>query len=140
DLAGQFCGALGLGDPARVDQTIRHAELLEPLEKEWTLFREEQCLPGIDDKLPRIRLDLGEVGVRSAVQREVVRHAPTDVAADLRARTIVRPTGWARETVRFLRHDGIEIEDDTAIEPGKPLQGARLRQEGGIGTPRGRPR
>ena len=109
---------------------MRRVELLEPVEEERTLLREEQRLPRIDHELAGVRLHLGEIGPHGAVEREIVRDAPPHVAAELRRARCVTPSRPAAGApVDLPRHDRIEVEHESAVESGQAVERSRLPEE-----------
>ena len=52
ELAGQLGAGLGIHDPAGVDQCLRRAEQLDPLEEERPLLRKEEREPLVHRHLP----------------------------------------------------------------------------------------
>ena len=88
-LAGQLDGGDRRRDPPRVDQVVRRVEQLGAVEEERPLLGKEQRAARIERELAGVGLDLREVRVDRAVQRQVRRHAPADVAAELRPAGVV---------------------------------------------------
>ena len=129
----------GRDDPPRVDQVVRRVEQLGAVEKERTLLREEQRAARIERELAGVGLDLREVRVDRAVQRQVRRHAPAHVAAELRPAGVVAPAVAGRRAVGVRRRDRIEIEHQAAAQVGEAVERARLREERALGAQRRRP-
>ena len=84
-LAGQLDRGQRRGDPARVDQVVGRVEQLGAVEKERALLRKEQRAARIEGELTSVGLDLREIRIDGAVQRQVRRDPPADVAAELGA-------------------------------------------------------
>src|SRR5205823_12120280 len=72
-----------LDDATRIDQVLRHLKQLAAFQKERPFFRKEQRLPRVERELARVRFDLRKVRLDRAVEGEVVRDSPANVAAQL---------------------------------------------------------
>src|SRR5207249_612596 len=72
-----------LDDATRIDQVLRHLKQLAAFQKEEPLLRKEQRLPRVERELARVRFDLRKVRLDRAVEGEVVRDSPANVAAEL---------------------------------------------------------
>src|SRR5690242_18200609 len=82
-LSGQLGGRNRLHDPAGVDQVVGGGELLDAIEKERSFFLKEELVPGVEDKLRHVRLDLGEVRLGRSIQVEIIGNAPANRSAQL---------------------------------------------------------
>src|SRR5207237_7816759 len=82
--AGEFDRRDWLDDTTCIDEVLGHLKQLAPLQKERPLLRKEQRLSRIERELAGVRLDLRKVRLDRAVEGEVVRDSPTDVATQLR--------------------------------------------------------
>jgi len=97
-LAGEFGGRHWLNDPAGIDQLVGCGELLDAIEKERPLLGEEDFLPGIEGKLLCVGLDLGEIRIGGAIQREVVGDAPADRGSKLARNEALARLAGAQES------------------------------------------
>ena len=119
---------------------VRDFELLITLKEEGSLLREEERGAGIGDHLLDVRLDLREVGIRGAVEGEVVSDAPADVPPEFRVGSVVRPPTRGNGTTVHLRSRlRVDVQDDAAGEARQPLEPARLTEERRIRLSNGRP-
>ena len=130
-LAGDLGGGQRRNDPAGVDELVRRRELLDAIEEEGPLLGKEERLPRIEGELPGVGLDLREVGIDRAVEREVRGDAPTDVRAELGAAAVVVPAEPAprRRAVGPGGDGRVEIEHQAAAQVGEALERAGLRRE-----------
>ena len=81
-FSGELRGSHRLYNAPRVDQLAWRIELLDAVQEERPLLGEEERRSGIEDELPCVGLDLREVWMERAVEREIFRHPPTHVAAN----------------------------------------------------------
>ena len=128
-LAGELRGHDRLHDPPGVDQPRRHVKLLVAVEEERPPLGEEERLTRVEGELAHITLDLREVGVGRAVEREVGGEAEADVATDLGLSTAVLPAIAARATIHPRRQRRHHVEHQSGLQVGEPLEATRLRQE-----------
>src|SRR2546421_7858785 len=124
--AGEFDRRDWLDDTTCIDEILGHLKQLAPLQKERPLLRKEQRLPRIERELARVRLDLRKVRFDRAVEGEVVRDSPTDVAAHLRVSQIVLIAAGRRRTARPPGRLRIHVHDETAMHAAQADQVARL--------------
>ena len=134
-----LAAAIGADDPARVDQVVRRRKLLDAVEEERALLREEQRLPRIETELAGVGLDLREVGIHRAVHGQVRRDPPAQVHAELGPRRVVAPSGGVALAVEFRGGNRIEIEHEPASQIGEVLEASRLREKRRRVTPGRRP-
>src|SRR6185312_15208208 len=99
ELARHLGRAVGPHDGARVDERVRHVELVRPLDEEGTLLRVEEGEARVGGDLRRVGLDLREVRLHGAVEHEIAAERPAYVAADLRIAAIT-PSRRAARTAR----------------------------------------
>src|SRR5207249_265371 len=118
-----------LDDATRIDQALRHLKQLAPLQKERPLLRKEQRLPRIERELARVRFDLRKVRFDRAVEGEVVRDPPADVAAHLGVSQVVLIAAGGESTARFPRRFRIQVHHEAAMHTAQADQVARLPDE-----------
>src|SRR6185295_16225258 len=95
----------------------RCREVLESLEKERTSFGVRDRGAWIVTDRRDIGLDLREVRIDGPVERQVVRDAPADVAADLRPLTRVAPSAVSRlRAIASRDHLGDDVHDEPATQ------------------------
>ena len=95
-LARELRRRHGLRDAPRVDQPTGRGKLLLAFEKERSSFGEEDLHAGIVGELRGIGLDLREVRVGRAGQREVAGDAPSHAAAKFGPAAAVAPSAAGR--------------------------------------------
>jgi len=128
-LAGELGRRNRLNDPPGVDQRVRGAELLDPLEEEGSLFREEELVPRVEDELLGVGLDLGEIRIGAAVQRQIVGDAPPDAPTQLGTASRLLPAAGPRRAGGPRGERWGKIEYYSPPQVGEPHQSARLRQK-----------
>src|SRR5438067_13598513 len=109
--------------------TLFRSKQLAPLQKERPLFRKEQRLPRIERELACVRLDLRKIRLDRAVEREVVRDPPADVAAHLRVSQVVLVAAGGGSTTRLPGRLRIQVHDEAAMHTAQADQVARLPDE-----------
>ena len=139
-LARELEGADRTEQAARVDEPVGGVEVLHPLEKEGALFREEQGDSRVEGNLTGVRLDLREVRVGRAAERQVVRDAPAHRRAELRVPRLVAPPWGGRRAVHPFCGLGSDIEHEATPQAREPGEGPGLGQERGAPPAGRRPR
>ena len=129
DLPSKLRGGQRRADASRVDQRRRRLEVLHAVEEEWPLLGKEQGETRIDDELSGVAFHFGEVGMRGAVEGEIVGDTPTQIAAELGALTPVVPAAGSGRAKDLLRDDGIHVEHQTAFERLEPHETSPLREK-----------
>ena len=90
--------------------------------------------------LSDVGLDLREVRVDGAVERQSGREAPRHVEADLRC-GVVRPgAGAVRRAVQPAGRDRVQLEQQAAVQVGESFEAPRLGEERRVGAHRRSPR
>ncbi len=118
---------------------MRRIELVQSLEKEWPLLREEERLAGINDELPRVGLDFREVRIHSPVESEGVGNPPLDSPSQLRRRAIVSPPVRPRASTNPFCNRWIHVEHESTSESRQSVERARLREKGRVRALGGHP-
>src|SRR2546422_693871 len=128
-----------LDDATGIDQVLRHLKQLAAFQEKGPLLRKEQRLPWIERQLARVRFDLRKVCLYCAVEGEVVRHPPADVAAQLRVSQVVLIAARGGSTTRLPGGLGVQVQDQTAMHAAQADQVARLSDERRAGATRREP-
>ena len=117
-------------DPAGVDQLRRGREVLDSIEKERPFLLKEDRTSGIGGNLTGIRFNLGKVRINGSVQSHVGRDAPLDVAAELRAPSLITPIASCRAaSLRRGGDDRIQLQYQAPFEAGQPDEATGLSEE-----------
>src|SRR5204863_7455695 len=129
-----------LDDTTCIDEVLGHLKQLAAFQEERPLLRKEQRLTRIERELARVRLDLRKVRLDRAVEGEVIRDAPADVAAHLRVSHVVPiAPGESGSTARFPGGLRVQVHHETAMHPTQANQVARLPDERRAGAARREP-
>src|SRR6185295_4747205 len=113
----------------------RCREVLESLEKERASFGVRDRGAWIVTDRRDVGLDLRKVRIDRPVERQVVRDAPADIAADLRPLPRVVPSTVGRlRAVAARDHFRDDVDDDPATQVPEADQPPRLAEEGRTGA------
>ena len=135
ELAGELDAGLGVHDPAGVDQRLRRAEQLDPLEEERPLLREEQGEALVHRHLPRVALHLAEVGVHGGVEREAGEAEPeVEAGVGIDVFALEAAGGDVARAVGGGGDERLRLDGDPALEIVQSADRALLAEEAGVGA------